>query len=520
MKFNKFNLITLVVIFFLAVFYSLPNLFNNFKFNSISSILPGKTVNLGLDLKGGSYLLLKAELESVFNEKLDNTSAQIRKSLRKNKIKYKNLRTVDNRISFNIRNSNDKKKVLSLIKEYSKDFLINDQKNYFYLNLSESGINSITKSTMQQAIEIVRRRIDESGTKEPLIQQQGKDRILVQLPGIDDPDRIKRLLGKTAKLTFRFTHPEMTTETLSLSSLTPPGYILLNEQKDKNKFYMIQKKVMVSGEELTDAKAAFDQDGNPAVMFTLTTSGGKKFGRITGKNIGRPFAIILDNRVISAPIIQGQIFSNGQITGNFSVQEANDLALVLRAGALPVPLNILEERTVGPGLGNDSIEAGKFASIIAIIAVIIFMIISYGFYGIFANLALVTNMIFIIALLSVLQATLTLPGIAGIVLTIGMAVDANVLIFERIKEEFRVRKELLSSVENGFQKAVSTIIDANLTTFFAAFALFIFGSGPIKGFSVTLMIGLITSMYTAIVLTKFLTTAYVKRKVEKLNVQI
>ena len=520
MKFNKFNLITLVVIFFLAVFYSLPNLFNNFKFNSISSILPGKTVNLGLDLKGGSYLLLKAELESVFNEKLDNTSAQIRKSLRKNKIKYKNLRTVDNRISFNIRNSNDKRKVLSLIKEYSKDFLINDQKNYFYLNLSESGINSITKSTMQQAIEIVRRRIDESGTKEPLIQQQGKDRILVQLPGIDDPDRIKRLLGKTAKLTFRFTHPEMTTETLSLSSVTPPGYILLNEQKDKNKFYMIQKKVMVSGEELTDAKAAFDQDGNPAVMFTLTTSGGKKFGRITGKNIGRPFAIILDNRVISAPIIQGQIFSNGQITGNFSVQEANDLALVLRAGALPVPLNILEERTVGPGLGNDSIEAGKFASIIAIIAVIIFMIISYGFYGIFANLALVTNMIFIIALLSVLQATLTLPGIAGIVLTIGMAVDANVLIFERIKEEFRVRKELLSSVENGFQKAVSTIIDANLTTFFAAFALFIFGSGPIKGFSVTLMIGLITSMYTAIVLTKFLTTAYVKRKVEKLNVQI
>ena len=520
MKFNKFNLITLVVIFFLAVFYSLPNLFNNFKFNSISSILPGKTVNLGLDLKGGSYLLLKAELESVFNEKLDNTSAQIRKSLRKNKIKYKNLRTVDNRISFNIRNSNDKRKVLSLIKEYSKDFLINDQKNYFYLNLSESGINSITKSTMQQAIEIVRRRIDESGTKEPLIQQQGKDRILVQLPGIDDPDRIKRLLGKTAKLTFRFTHPEMTTETLSLNSLTPPGYILLNEQKDKNKFYMIQKKVMVSGEELTDAKAAFDQDGNPAVMFTLTTSGGKKFGRITGKNIGRPFAIILDNRVISAPIIQGQIFSNGQITGNFSVQEANDLALVLRAGALPVPLNILEERTVGPGLGNDSIEAGKFASIIAIIAVIIFMIISYGFYGIFANLALVTNMIFIIALLSILQATLTLPGIAGIVLTIGMAVDANVLIFERIKEEFRVRKELLSSVENGFQKAVSTIIDANLTTFFAAFALFIFGSGPIKGFSVTLMIGLITSMYTAIVLTKFLTTAYVKRKVEKLNVQI
>ncbi len=518
MKFNKFNLITLLFVSILSIIYALPNLFNNFKLNSYNTLLPGKTVNLGLDLKGGSYLLLKAEMESVFMEKLDNTLGQIRKSLRKNKIKYKNLRTFDNRISFNIRNSDDLQKSLNILKEYSKDFSMKQKDNYLSLVLSEVGINKLTKSTMQQAIEIVRRRIDESGTKEPLIQQQGKDRILVQLPGIDDPDRIKRLLGKTAKLTFRFTHPELNTETLSFDTAPPPGFMLLSDQKEKDKFYMIQKKVMVSGEELIDAKSAFDQDGNPAVMFTLTTSGGKKFGRITGKNIGRPFAIVLDNKVISAPIIQGQIFSNGQITGNFSVQESSDLALVLRAGALPVPLSILEERTVGPGLGNDSIEAGKFASILAIIAVIIFMILSYGFYGILANIALITNMILIIALLSVLQATLTLPGIAGIVLTIGMAVDANVLIFERIKEEFRVRKELLSSVEHGFQKAVSTIIDANLTTFFAAFALFIFGSGPIKGFSITLMIGLITSMYTAIVLTKFLTTTYVKKKELKLNV--
>ena len=268
---------------------------------------------------------------------------------------------------------------------------------------------------------------------------------------------------------------------------------------------------MISGEQLTDARPGFDQDGGSAVMFTLTTAGGKKFGKITGKNIGKAFAIILDKKVISAPIIQAQIFSNGQITGNFTVQEANDLALVLRAGALPVPLHILEERTVGPGLGNDSIEAGKFASIVAVAAVIIFMIITYGMFGIIANIALVMNMTLIIAVLSLLQATLTLPGIAGIVLTIGMAVDANVLIFERIREEFKIRKNKFDSVDEGFKKAVSTIIDANLTTFIAAFALFIFGSGPIKGFSVTLMIGLVTSMYTAIVLTRFLIIKYISK---------
>ena len=366
---------------------------------------------------------------------------------------------------------------------------------------------------MQQAIEIVRRRIDESGTKEPLIQRQGKDRILVQLPGVDDPERIKRLLGKTAKLTFRFTHPKIDSSQLNSDSNIPPGYLLLNDQKIKDKFYLIQKKVMISGESLTDARPGFDQDGNSAVMFTLTTAGGKKFGKITGKNIGKAFAIILDDQVISAPIIQGQIYSNGQITGNFTIQEANDLALVLRAGALPVPLLIMEERSVGPGLGNDSIEAGKFASGIAVIAVIIFMILTYGIFGLFANIALVVNMTLLIAILSIIQATLTLPGIAGIVLTIGMAVDANVLIFERIREEYKLRKNKLEAVDEGFKKAVSTIVDANLTTFIAALALFIFGSGPIKGFSVTLMIGLITSMYTAIVLTKILTFNYIKKRI-------
>ncbi len=510
MKFSKINIIFLFFISFLALLYAIPNLSEKIRFNNLLPFFPGKTVNLGLDLKGGSYLLLQAEMKEVFEENLNNTASEIRKDLRKNKIRYKNLRASIDLVSFKVRNEAKISEVSDLLKRYSKDYIISKNQTSFILSLSDEGKRKIVNSTMQQAIEIVRRRIDESGTKEPLIQQQGLDRILVQLPGLDDPDRIKRLLGKTAKLTFRFTHPQIDPEQISDKAI-PPGYLLLVDQKIDDKVYLIQKKTMISGEELTNAQPGFDQDGNPAVMFTLTTAGGKKFGRITGKNVGRAFAIILDDKVISAPIIQGQIFSNGQITGNFSVQEANDLALVLRAGALPVPLKILEERSVGPGLGSDSIESGKFASIIAIIAVMAFMMIAYGIYGVFANFALIMNMIFIVATLSIIQATLTLPGIAGIVLTIGMAVDANVLIFERIKEEFKIRNNLLDSVEQGFQKAVSTIIDANLTTFIAAFALFIFGSGPIKGFSVTLMIGLLTSMYTAILLTKFLIVSHVKR---------
>ena len=512
MKFSKLNLYFLILVCIIAFIYALPNLFEKLQFQKTNSYLPGKVVNLGLDLKGGSYLLLQAEMDIVLEEKLISMLSDLRKTLRTKNIRYKNLREFDKSITFSIRNFTKNKLTLDTLKKYSEDFVISFENNIFRLRFSENGLNKIIQTTMQQAIEIVRRRIDESGTKEPLIQRQGKDRILVQLPGVDDPERIKRLLGKTAKLTFRFTHPKILSTELNINSNVPPGYILLKDQKVKDKLYLIQKKVMISGESLTDARPGFDQDGSSAVMFTLTTSGGKKFGKITGKNIGKAFAIVLDDKVISAPIIQGQIYSNGQITGNFSVQEANDLALVLRAGALPVPLSILEERSVGPGLGSDSIESGKFASLMAIFAVIIFMVISYGVFGIFANIALTMNMILIIATLSIIQATLTLPGIAGIVLTIGMAVDANVLIFERIREEFKLRKNKLDAVDEGFKKAVSTIVDANLTTFIAAFALFIFGSGPIKGFSVTLMIGLITSMYTAIVLTKFLTLQYIKYK--------
>ena len=510
MYFSKLNSFLIFFVSIIAILYSLPNLIPHFNFDKISTILPGKKVNLGLDLKGGSYILLKAEMKTSEIEFLDNTANSIRNDLRKKKIRYKGLNTNNGKITFKIRKKEFINKTIKLLEKYQVNYNISNIQDRFILVFSENGRRSLYASTLKKALEIVRRRIDESGTKEPLIQSQGLDRILVQLPGVDDPDRIKRLLGKTAKLSFRFTHPRIESNELTSTSSVPPGYILMHLENDEDFYYLIQKKIMISGEELIDASPGFDQNGNPAVMFSLSASGGKKFGRITGKNIGKPFAIVLDNKVISAPVIQGQIFSNGQITGSFSVQESKDLALVLRAGALPVPLTILEERSVGPGLGKDSIEAGRFASVVAIIAVMIFMLIYYGIYGLFANVSLIMNMIFLISVLTILQATLTLPGIAGIVLTIGMAVDANVLIFERIREENLLRKNILESIDQGFKKAVATIVDANLTTFIAAFALFIFGSGPIKGFSVTLMIGLITSMFTAIVITKYQLVTHAK----------
>lgn len=496
----------------LGVVYAMPNFISISNNNVSYSFLPGKKINLGLDLKGGSYLLLKADMEVVFEEKLQGLLSDIRYSLRKSKIGYKKLIAKKGIVSFEKRGDTPNEKVKSAIIGLNKNLIIDNKNNKFFVNFSDLNKQEITKATMTQAIEIVRRRIDETGTNEPSIQQQGADRIIVQLPGLDDPSRIKKLLGKTAKLNFQLVHPSISSDDIERGSNAPPGYVILEEDKNPSRLYMVNKRVMVSGEMLKDASPTFDRNNSPSVSFQLSPLGGKKFGRVTGQNIGKPFAIILDNKVVSAPVIQSQIFSSGQITGSFSVQETNDLALVLRSGALPAPMIILEERSVGPGLGSDSISSGKIASVAGLIAVMIFMLMTYGIFGIFANIALFCNIIFILALLSLLQATLTLPGIAGIVLTMGMAVDANVLIFERIKEEYNIGRNVSDAVEAGFQRAISTIIDANLTTLFAALALFSFGSGPIKGFSVTLMIGIATSMFTAIIITKYLVLFYTKKK--------
>ena len=509
---SKIRLIFIVTSVIIGVVYAIPNFFKTSNQVQSFNFLPGKKINLGLDLKGGSYLLLKANMDVVFSEKLDTLLSDIRSSLRKSKIGYKKLNIQNNTISFKKRGVSSNEKIKSIIFSLDKNLIVENKVNSFFIKFSEQNKKNITKTTMAQAIEIVRRRIDETGTNEPSIQQQGSDRIVVQLPGLDDPSRIKKLLGKTAKLTFQLAHPSIFPEDLDENSKSPPGFVKLQEDKNPDRYYMINKRVMVSGEMLKDASPTFDRNNSPSVSFQLSPLGGKKFGRVTGKNIGRPFAIVLDGKVVSAPVIQTQIFSTGQITGVFTVQETNDLALVLRSGALPAPMVILEERSVGPGLGSDSISSGKIASVCGLIAVMVFMLMTYGMFGIFANVALICNIIFIIAILSLIQATLTLPGIAGIVLTMGMAVDANVLIFERIKEEFSTGRNILDAIEAGFQRAISTIVDANLTTLFAAMALFSFGSGPIKGFSVTLMIGIATSMFTAIVITKYIVFLYSKKK--------
>ena len=509
---SKIKLILIITSVIIGILYATPNFFKISQQVQLFNFLPGKKINLGLDLQGGSYLLLKADMDVVFAEKLDSVLSDIRSSLRKSKIGYKKLSIQNDIISFKKRGDSSNEKIRSIIFSIDKNLIVENKLDSFFIKFSKQNKKNITKTTMAQAIEIVRRRIDETGTNEPSIQQQGADRIIVQLPGLDDPSRIKKLLGKTAKLTFQLAHPSIFPEDLDKDSKVPPGFVKLQDDKIPDRYYMINKRVMVSGEMLKDASPTFDRNNSPSVSFQLSALGGKKFGRVTGKNIGRAFAIVLDGKVVSAPVIQTQIFSTGQITGSFTVQETNDLALVLRSGALPAPMVILEERSVGPGLGNDSISAGKIASIFGLIAVMVFMLLTYGMFGIFANIALVCNIVFIIALLSIIQATLTLPGIAGIVLTMGMAVDANVLIFERIKEEFNSGRNILDAIEAGFQRAISTIIDANLTTLFAALALFSFGSGPIKGFSVTLMIGIATSMFTAIVITKYIVFLYSKKK--------
>ena len=505
----KITLISLICV--IGVVFSIPNLFSEEKINNFKFF--NKQINLGLDLQGGSYILLEADMNNVFTERLESVEIEVKKILKDFEVDYLNLNIIENRIEVNFENIINFSKSKEVLRNtLGSDFVIipiND--NSFQIEYSDFARTQIVDLTISQAIEIVRRRIDESGTKEPLIQRQGNQRILIQLPGIDDPERIKSLLGKTAKLTFQLVDTNSIASEIEKSGRVPPGTKLLSSYHEAGGKFVVQRRVMVSGEMLTDARAAFDQNGMPSVSFSLTPEGGKRFGRVTGNNIGRPFAIVLDGKVVSAPTIQSQIFSSGQITGRFTVQETKDLALLLRAGALPAPLTVMEERSVGPGLGQDSIDSGKTASIIGLILVIVFMIFTYAIFGFLANLALFFNVILIMAALSILQATLTLPGIAGIVLTMGMAVDANVLIFERIREELRSQKSVLVSVESGYKRAIGTIVDANLTTLIAAACLYGLGSGPIKGFAITLSIGIITSMFTAVMLTRMFVTIYLRK---------
>ncbi len=519
--FSKFKSLTIIIVSFLGIIFALPNLLSSEKIDYLPSIFPSKQINLGLDLRGGSHLLIEVDASVIALERIDNIYNDLRLELRKENISLAEIDQRNDQIVLSLSNLSSAKKLRDILEDLSEDIVginpsvqnnqeldvIEITENSYVIKLTEAAIDSLTRRSVDQSIEIVRRRIDELGTKEPSIQRQGKSRIIIQVPGLDNPQRLKELLGTTAKMTFHLMDPLADVDDIPRSSM-----LLYSRDNDQTP-YIVMRRSMIGGDNLVDAQPGFDSQTNrPVVNFRFDGQGARKFGKITTDNVGKPFAIVLDNEVISSPIINEPILGgSGMISGSFTVQEANDLAILLRAGALPAPLIILEERTVGPDLGADSIKAGKIAALLGLFFVLLYMFISYGRFGIYSNISLVINLSLIIAILSLLQATLTLPGIAGIILTIGMAVDANVLIFERIREELYNKKSPINAIDNGYKRALTTILDANITTFIAAIILFQLGSGPIKGFSITLAIGIITSVFTAFTVTRFMVARWIRK---------
>jgi preprotein translocase subunit SecD len=512
--FSKWKIIFVLAVSVLGLAFSAPNFIDPKTAEGLPDWLPHKQVSLGLDLQGGSHLLLEVDIDTVMKEHLESLVDSMRAELRKARIRYGGLGLDGESAKVTIRVDEEIETARNLLRAIDSDTETVVEGKTVRITFLPRARSDLRNSALQQSLEIIRRRIDETGVREPTIQRQGDDRILLQVPGVEDPERLKALIGKTAKMTFHLVHERDIDKDYTR---TPPGARWLPSQEvgpdGKPVKILIRRRIMVSGEDLVDAQPSFDQRSNqPIVNFRFNARGGKRFGEVTSANVNKPFAIVLDDTVISAPVIREPILGgSGQISGNFTVQESNDLALLLRAGALPAPLTILEERTVGPGLGADSIEAGKIASIVGMILVVAFMAVAYGRFGLMADAALIINIFLILAGLSVLQATLTLPGIAGIVLTIGMAVDANVLIFERIREETRNGRTPINAIDSGYGRALTTIIDANVTTLIAAVLLYIFGSGPVRGFAVTLAIGIVTSMFTAIMLTRLMVVTWLRR---------
>ncbi len=520
---NKWNIFFVLTVCLMSIYYIIPNLYGKSEVTALPDFLSKKQVNLGLDLQGGSHLLLEVDTKSVLKEKSDDLVDDIRKALRKSKIKYSNLGSKVTGAVVNITDYEQINLAKENIKEnIDKGIFIDEIENKLNLYFSEEYIIDTRARTVEQSIEVVRKRVDESGTKEPSIQKQGEERIVVQLPGIKDPERVKALIGRTAKLNFHMLDPT-TVELAEQRGKLPPGtFKAFNaDPVAYEKQFVVKKRVLLTGERLKNAAATVDaQSGRYVVAFEFDNKGAKKFAKITTDNTYKRLAILLDNQVISAPQIREPITGGqGNISGNFSPETANDLAVLLRAGSLPAPIKVLEERTVGPSLGIDSIEAGKKALIISFFLVIVFMVLRYKAFGFVADFAIILNIILLVSMLSAIEATLTMPGIAGIVLTVGMAVDANVLVFERIKEEIRSGRSIINAIDLGYKFAVKTILDANFTTLIAALLLYNYGSGPIKGFAVTLSIGIVTSMFTALIVTKLVISLWVlKLKPNKLYI--
>ena len=513
--FSKLKIYSVIIFTLLLSYFTASNFFK-YDDNFFS-----RNINLGLDLQGGSYLLLEIDSKPVVIQQLQNKLIQLKKYFKEKKIILKNIVLQDNeKIYFIVDRDqieetksildNDDSEINPYFQQFkSHQFNIENFENEFVLSFSKYGLIQLKNSSQNQAIEIVRRRVDEVGTNEPNILKQGNNRILVELPGLEDPGRIKSLLGKTANLTFRFI-TQNEEETFGTEKLF---------YEDGTQEAIVSKRIVLSGDNLIDAQPKMGNQTNQTVVyFNLDRVGAKKFAKATTTGVGKRLAIILDGKIISDPsIIEPIIGGSGQITGNFTFQSATDLALLLRSGALPAPLNIVEERTVGPDLGQDSINAGILSLIIGFVLVVVFMIYKYKVFGLIANIALIFNLFLLVGILTLFEATLTLPGIAGIILTVGMAVDANVLIFERIKEEIQSEKNQILAFDSGYTKSKTTILDANITTLIAAIILFVMGSGPVKGFSVTLSVGIITTLFSVYFIARLLTALYVTKNKFKEN---
>jgi preprotein translocase subunit SecD len=505
--FTRWKALAIILTALVVCLFAVPNFFPEAKVKTWPAWAQRRLV-LGLDLQGGSYLLL------------------VRRALREAKIGYTGLTARNDAVEVRISRDTELQAALSKLRELSqplggllgssgqRSLEVSDAGGgLIRLTVPQAAITERIRQTIEQSIQIVERRVNQLGTVEPVIQRQGTDRILVQVPGLQDPTELKRILGKTAKMEFRMVDTAVAPDAAAQGRVPPEDEILMSAQPPKIP-YVIKKQVLVSGGELTDAQPGFDQrSGEPIVTFRFNSSGSRKFAQATSENVGQPFAIVLDNEVISAPVIREPITGgSGQISGNFTVQAANELAILLRAGALPAPLTVIEERTVGPGLGQDSIEKGELAAYVGSIMVIVFMLATYRLFGLFANIAVAINVAMIFGVLSLLNATLTLPGIAGIVLTVGIAVDSNVLIYERIREEIRGGRNAISAIDAGFKRALATILDSNITTFIAAAVLFYIGTGPVRGFAVTLGIGILTTVFTAFTLTRLIVAWWVRWK--------
>ena len=523
LHFARWKILVILGISLAAVVFTLPNLFTASQLSGLPNWLQ-RRMPLGLDLQGGSHLLLQMNVDELRREWLEAINGDVRQTLREARIGYTGLANARDEVRVTVRQPEQMEEAFTKLKALARPTsnamfgtVTNDidvtrgEGNVILLKPTQPALNDRVTAAIGSAIETVRRRIDFGGTTEPLIQRQGRDRILVQVPGFNDPARLKELIGRTAKLTFQLVDQTMTAEEAKRGN-PPPGSGVYASQEEGEPDYLLQKRVIVSGEDLIDAQPGFSQRSNePIVTFRFNSSGAQRFGKVTQENVGRPFAIVLDGQVISAPVIRDAILGGtGQISGNFGVEEANTLSILLRSGALPASLDVIEERSVGPSLGADSIQAGGTAILIGFAAVMAFMVMSYGLFGVFAMVALFVNLVLITAAMSLMQATLTLPGMAGIVLTMGMSVDANVLINERLRDEIRSGKSPIIAIETAFTRAYGTILDTNMTGLLAALILFWLGSGPVRGFAVTLAIGIIASFFTATTITRLLVAEWVR----------